>query len=173
MTWLLANFSTTTQFHCKWLPHQTLLLILGHQQTLDSCSSQIPLLWLVQESPTGLKTRLPHFLAIPVLHSISRHHILLLYRHSYDPLHLNGTIMGAYLPQSEPTDWTLRYTRQTSLICVFVQQRPDHQRNWHSETDVALSIWQETVCVELGLTHRTIGLLWPVGLQPAPRQFVQ
>jgi hypothetical protein len=58
-------------------PPQTLLLILGHQPTLVSCTSQIPLLWLVQESPTGLKTRLPHFLAIPVLHSISRHHILL------------------------------------------------------------------------------------------------
>jgi len=123
-------------------PPQTLVLILGHQQTLVPCTSQIPLLWLVQESPTGFKTRLPHFLAIPVLHSISRRHILLLYRHSYDPLHLNGMIMDAYLPQSEPTDWTSRYTRH-----IFVAQRPDHQRNRHSETDVALPIWQQILCV--------------------------
>ena len=128
-------------------PPQTLLPILGHQQTLVSRTSQIPLLWLVQESPTGLKSRLPHFLAIPVLHSISRHHILLLYLHSYDPLRLNGTIMSVYLPQSEPTDWTSRCTRQRSLIRVFVAQRPDHQRNRQSETDVALPIWQQTLCV--------------------------
>jgi hypothetical protein len=153
-------------------PPQILLLILGHQQILVSFTSQIPLLWLVQESPTGLKTRLPYFLAIPVLHSISRHHILLLYRHSYDPLHLNGTIMGVYLPQSEPNDWTSRYTPVTSLIRIFVAQRLDHQRNRHFETDVALPIRQQTLCVELGVTHRTIVLLWPVDLQPASRQCV-
>jgi hypothetical protein len=153
-------------------PPQTQLLIPGHQQTLVSCTSKIPLLWLVQETPTGFKTRLPNFLAIPVLHRISRHHILFLYRHSYDPLRLNGTIMGVYLPQSEPTDWTSRYPRQTSLIRVFGAQRPDHQHSRHSETHVALPIWQEILCAELGLIHRTTGLLWLVDLQPASRQFV-
>lgn len=125
-------------------PPQTLLLILGHQQTLVSCTSQIPLLRLVQESPTGLKTRLPHFLAIPVLQSISQHHILPLYQHSYDPLHRIGSslyksITGVFICHRVKLLIGLQGTRDRRALSEF---------SLHSDriTNVTGTLWRMFPC---------------------------